>query len=378
MTDPAALRAALRWRLLLGPHAEGPLPVEGEAGDDGRTAAERDRVLSFLYDREHSSRGHRRAGVGGGEGIAIPAWLRGVRTLFPREAVEVLERDALVRYGLTELVTDPEILRSLEPNLDLVGVILAMKDQMAPEVLAEARRIVREVVGRLAEKLRRDCEPALFGAPDPSRGRVVRTFRNADWIRTIRRNLRHWDTDEQRLVADRIAYRHRQRARPAWRIVLAVDQSGSMVDGMIHAAITAAILASMPSVSVHLVLWDDRFVDLTDKVHDPLEVLLAAQLGGGTNLYPALRYCADLVTEPERTVLAVISDWYVYDAVEPSLLLARELATEGVRCFGFCSLGADARGAYDERFARRLADAGWWVGAVTPRQLAEQIGRLLG
>jgi hypothetical protein len=113
-------------------------------------------------------------------------------------------------------------------------------------------------------------------------------------------------------------------------------------------------------------------------VADPLEVLLASQLGGGTNLYPALRYCADLVTEPERTVLAVISDWYLYDDVEPSLTLARELATEGVRCFGFCSLGPDARGAYDERFARRLADAGWWVGAVTPRQLAEQIGRLLG
>lgn len=378
MSDADPLRAALRWRLLLGPHAEAPLPVGAGGPGEGRAAVERDRVLSWLYDRENATRGHRRAGLGGGEGLSVPTWLRGVRTLFPREAVEVLERDALMRYGLTELVTDPEILRSLEPSLDLVGVILAMKDQMTPEVRAEARKIVRQVVEALGAKLRREVAPALFGASDPSRTRAVRTFRNADWVRTIQRNLRHYDVEEQRLVADRITFRHRQRARPAWRIVLAVDQSGSMVDGMIHAAITAAILATMPSVSVHLVLWDDRFVDLSDKVSDPLEVLLASQLGGGTNLYPALRYCADLVTEPERTVLAVISDWFVYDAVEPSLALARELATEGVRCFGFCSLGADARSAYDERFARRLADAGWWVGAVTPRQLAEQIGRLLG
>jgi hypothetical protein len=377
MSDEDTLRAALRWRLLLGPHAEAPLPVRSGGSDDG-TAAERDRVLGWLYDREHASRGHRRAGLGTGEGLAIPAWLKGVRTLFPREAVEVLERDALVRYGLRELVTDPEILRSLEPNLELVGVILAMKDQMSTDVRAEARRIVREVCDALGSKLRLAVEPALTGASDPSRTRAPRTFRNADWNRTIRRNLKNYDSDARRLVADRIAFRHRQRARPAWRIVIAVDQSGSMAEGLVHAAITAAILASVPSVSVNLVLWDDRCVDLSDKVSDPLEVLLASQLGGGTNLYPALRYCADLVTEPERTVLAVISDWFVYDAVEPSLALARELATEGVRCFGFCSLGTDARSAYDERFARRLADAGWWVGAVTPRQMAEQIGRLLG
>lgn len=371
-----ALRAAVRWRLLLGRHAEEPLPLDSD-GDADRQTRERDRVLSFLYDREHASRGHQRAGTGT-DGFAVPTWLRGVRTLFPREAAEVLERDALVRYGLTELVTDAEVLRTLEPTVDLVGVILALKSQMAPPVLDEARRIVRQVVDKLASELRLACEPALLGASDPERGRPLRTFRNVNWHATVRRNLSRWDPDRRRLVVDRVTYRHRQRARASTRVILAVDQSGSMAESLVHAAVTAAILASVPAVSVDLLLWDHRVVDMSGKVHDPLEVLLAAQLGGGTHLLPALQACAERVTVPERTVLAIVSDFYVYDAAAPSLELAKELVAEGVRCFGFCALGPDGRGAYDERFGRMLAGAGWWVGAVTPRAFAERIGRLLG
>jgi Mg-chelatase subunit ChlD len=396
MDERDPLRAALRWRLVLGRHADEPLPLRapgegggdedggaepggaaGEGEGDGQSeAVERDALLSFLYDREQASRGHQRGGTGVA-GMAIPAWLGGVRRLFPRDAAEVLERDALVRYGLTELVTDPEVLRSLEPTVELVGVLLSLRDRLSPEVRAEARRVVATVVAALAARLRGATEPALHGAPDLERGSPVRTVSNVDWPGTIRQNLRRWDPAEQRLVVDRIRWRRRQRRRSSTRIVLAVDQSGSMVDSLIHASVTAAILASLPAVTVHLVLWDDRVVDLSGQVHDPLEVLMAAQLGGGTLLLPALRHCAGLITEPERTILAVVSDFHVFDPPEPSLALAAELAAEGVRCFGLCALTPDARAAYDERFARALAGVGWWVGAVTPRALAEHLGPLI-
>lgn len=377
MTDPDV---AARWRLVLGRHSDAPLggeAGEGEGAEGHALTQERDRVLEFLYDREHAERGHRTGGGTAGL-LSTAGWLASARALFPREALEVLERDALGRYGLTELVTDPAILKTLEPSLELVGAILAFRDRMAPPVLAEARRIVREVVGALAARLRKDTAPALFGTTTPAGARPLRTIRNADWTRTIRRNLRRWDPDHQRLVVDQLAYRHRQRARPAWRIVLAVDQSGSMLESLVHASVTAAVLAGVPSVTVDLLLWDHRVVDLSAQAHDPLEVLLASQLGGGTELYPALRAAADRVTVPERTVVAVISDFHVYDPPEPSLRLAAELAGEGVRCFGFCALSDEAHATYDERFARRLADAGWWVGAVTPRSMVEAIGRLLG
>lgn len=375
MAGPLDEQAALRWRLVLGRHAEEPLPLAAAAaGGDSGEAAARDRSLSFLYDREQRS--HRPAG-GGAPGVGVPEWIRGLRTLFPREAVEVLERDALVRYGLEELVTEPEVLRGLEPTEDLVKVLLAFKDRLRPEVLPEARRVVREVVERLAERVRHDLQPALAGASARG-GRPIRSVANTDWRRTVRRNLRHWDPARQRLVADRISFRSRQRRRPHWRVIVAVDQSGSMLDGLIHAAVVAAVLAALPAVTVDLLVWDHRVVDLSDRVRDPLEVLMSAQLGGGTRLLPALQACAAKVTAPERTVLAVISDFRLYDAPEPCLALARELSAAGVEGLGLCAVDPDGRGVYDERFARALADCGWWVGAVTPRALVRHLAGRLG
>lgn len=376
MTDPAT-----RWRLVLGRHADAPLSLDDDDGDGeegGGAVRRRDQALGFLYDREHAARAHR-AGAGGGGGVASAlGWLAGVRSLFPREAVEVLERDAVVRYGLTDLLNDPATLRAMTPSVELVGALLALKHKMPPAVRAEARRIVREVVTALAQRLRKEASASLFGAPIAGAHPPVRTAHNVDWAKTIRRNLDRWDTDRGRLVPRRIHFRHRQRNRPAWRVIVAVDQSGSMVDSLVHASVVAAVFSTMPSVTVHLVLWDDRVVDLSAHAHDPLEVLLSAQLGGGTQLRQALEYCAGLITEPERTVLAVVSDFAVYDPPEPSLALAAELAAEGVKGLGLCAVDLEARGQYDERFARRLAGAGWWVAVVTPRQLVEHVGRLLG
>lgn len=377
--DDRKVRAALRWRLVLGQHAERGLPLEelAEGAGDGE-AEQRDRALDFLYDRELARRGHRLAGRGGGDGLTVPAWLKGVRELFPREAVQVIERDALSRYGMTELVTDPKVLRELEPSHDLVKAILQFKDLMSPPVLAEARKVVREVLEELSRTLRKQMEPALYGPVDPTRSRPVRNFRNTDWTRTIRRNLKNWDRDRGRLVADRIEFRHRQQGRVGWRVIVAVDQSGSMLDSLIHSAVMAAILASMPALTVDLLLWDHRVIDVSHEAHDPLSVLMGAQLGGGTQLYPALQACAARITEPERTLVAVVSDWYIYDDVAASLQLAKEMAAEGVKGIGLCAFDADGQADYDPQFAAALAHAGWWVGAVTPRRFAEHVSRFLG
>jgi len=376
--DEARITAAQRWRLVLGHHADESLPMdEGEPGGEDPEARAMDRTLRFLYDRDFAQRGHQRAGSTTDD-LTVPAWLSGVRVLFPREAVQVIERDALARYGLTELVTDPEVLASLDRNQDLVRCILQFKHLMSPPVLEQARGIVREVVEAMAERLRTETRSALHGLASSARTGAPRSFRNTDWTRTIRRNLKHYDPERERLVADRIEFRHRQRRRLPWRVVVAVDQSGSMVDSLIHAAITSAILASLPAVTVDLLLWDHRVVDVSDQVHDPLSVLMGAQLGGGTSLLGAMRACADRVTEPERTVIAIVSDWYVYDDVPGSLAIARDLAAAGVRGLGLCAIDAEGRADYDEQVARRLSATGWWVGVVTPNHLVEQVAQFLG
>ncbi len=392
--DDAQIEQAMRWRLILGRFSEDTLGYGrlGAAMDDGQgggaggamgvgnlleEAQRLESPLEYIYDREHAKRSHRQAGGGGGGGLSVPAWLSRVRTLFPQEAVHIMEQDALMRYGMKELVTDPEILRSAEPTEDLLKAILQFKHMMGGEVLEAAREVVKAVVAQLADKLKEDCQQALFGVVDPERRPPLRTFWNTDWRKTVRRNLKNWDTTRDKLVVDRIFYKHRQRNRSGWRIVVAVDQSGSMTDSLIHSAVMAAIFASLPSVEVHLVLWDHRVMDVSEMVDDPLEVLMSCQLGGGTNMLPAMQYAANLISEPARTIFVLLSDWYIFGEKEACLSMAQEMTEAGVVGIGLSALDADCRPIYDEGFARELANCGWFVAALTPKKLAEHIGKLL-
>jgi len=390
-TDQAGkVESAMRWRLILGRFADEHLGYDklGEETSAGEQpsdlsdllgeATQMDRSLEFIYDREFARRSHRQVGAGSGRGLTIPAWLSGVRQLFPEEAVHVIERDALSRYGMTELVTDAEILRESEPTTDLLKAILQFKHLMKGEVLDAAREVVAAVVEQLAAELRNDSEPALYGTSDPTLRPPQKNFRNTDWHRTIRDNLKRYDTENERLVVDRIRYRHRQRARGEWRVIIAVDQSGSMMDSLIHSCVMAAIFASMPALDVRLVLWDHRIMDVSDLAHDPLEILMGVQLGGGTQLLPAMEYCAGLITEPDKTLFVVLSDWYIWSGGPACLKLAADLTEAGVHGIGLCALDADNTPIYEERFARELAGAGWFVAALTPRKLAEYVAKQIG
>jgi hypothetical protein len=295
--DERQIEQAMRWRLILGKFADdrlgygrlgGAAAVQRGGGLTGDgvgallgEAMHLESPLEYIYDREHAKRMHRQAGGGGGGGLTVPAWLSRVRSLFPQEAVHVMEGDALMRYGMKELVTDAEIMRNAEPSEDLLKAILQFKHLMTGEVVEAAREVVKAVVDQLAEKLKKECQSALHGVMDPEQRPPQRTFRNTDWRKTIRRNLKNWDGERERLVVDRIFYKHRQRNRSQWRIIVAVDQSGSMTDSLIHSAVMAAIFASLPSVEVHLVLWDHRVMDVSKMASDPLEVLMSCQLGAG-------------------------------------------------------------------------------------------------
>ncbi len=106
-----------RWRLVLGKFAQQQLQGQGQnlQGVHGRM----DAALDFLYGREYKGRGLRGDGGPGsldGSQLTLVNWLSEVRELFPQETVEIIEKHALDRYGLTELVTDPQTLERLEPN----------------------------------------------------------------------------------------------------------------------------------------------------------------------------------------------------------------------------------------------------------------------
>lgn len=371
----ATARAAARWRLVLGRYAEEGLP--GSLGAGGGYAR-MDRILDHLYGREYEGRGLRGgAGGGGPSALAVPEWIREVRELFPQETCDVITRHALDRYGMTELVTDADTLRRLEPSYDLLKAVLTFRGLMQGEVLEVARRLVREVVEDLRRKLERDVRPALWGRVDRRRRTRLRSAKNLDAQRTIRANLRHWDARRRRLVVQDLFFRSRVQRHLPWHVIMAVDCSGSMVDSVIHSAVMASIFHALPSVQVKLVAFDTSVVDLSDAAADPAEVLMSVQLGGGTDIGGALGYCASLVTQPTRTILVLVTDFCEGGPLTPMLAAIRRLRGEGVRVLGLAALDAQATPAYDRAAAEACVEAGAEVAALTPRRLAEWVAKAI-
>lgn len=377
MSDVDGERALARWRLLLGRFAD---PTLGSSLD-GRDAYRRmDRVLDHLYGREYGRRGDREGRRGAGldpSALTVPAWLQEVRALFPRETVEVLERDALMRYGMTELVTDPEVLRTLEPSYELLKAVLAFRGLMRGEVVELARALVRTTVAELRRRWESEVRPVLWGPLRRRERRPRGTAADFDGKRTIRTNLQRWDPTRRRLLAERLCFLSRARRHLPWHVILAVDCSSSMMDSVIHSAVMAGIFRGLPALTVSLVAFDTSVVDLTAHADDPVSVLMSVQLGGGTCIAGALTYCESLVTTPTRTILVLVTDFEEGGPREELLAAVKRIRESGVRLLGLAALGADAEPAYDRELASRCVAAGADVAALTPRGLAEWMARLL-
>ncbi len=381
-----------RWRLVLG-----------EAGDSclggaslGAEAAGRDAALDWLYGRDEDleRRGVRRAGSRrgsgrsdgadrqGGDGPSVLTtvdWLDDISRLFPKETVERLQRDAIEQYEINDVVTDPAVLEKVEPNPALLRAVLRTKHLMNPEVLRLARRIVEAVVRRLMEQLATEVRVAFTGARArrPSRFRLARNF---DVRRTIRDNLGHYRPQERRLFIETPHFYSRTRRHvDQWQVILLVDQSGSMTSSVIHSAVTAACLWGLPGVRTYLVAFDTEVVDLTSDVDDPVELLMKVQLGGGTDIANAARYGAQLIEQPRRAIVVLISDFYEGGSEAELVRTVRGLVEQDTKVLCLAALDEEANPAYDRGLAQRLADVGAAVGAMTPGQLAtfvaEQVSR---
>ncbi|WP_328647442.1 VWA domain-containing protein [Amycolatopsis sp. NBC_00348] len=361
-----------RWRLVLG------APAAGMTGLDGETAA-MDAALSWLYGRDPdlAERGVRDGGSGDSNLTAVD-WLDDVHRLFPQETVERLERDAVERYDIHEIVTDPDVLARVEPNPALLRAVLRTKHLMNPEVLALARRIVAEVVRELMARLATEVKHGLTGTRlrRPSNFRQARDF---DFRGTVRANLAHYQPDSKRLLIEkpRFTSRGRRHTQP-WQLVLLVDQSGSMVGSVIHSAVTAACLWGVPGLRTHLVAFDTNVVDLTSEVTDPVELLMKVQLGGGTDIARAVRYGAGLVDAPRRAIVAIVSDFYEGGDEGSLVRTVHGLVGQGTHVLCLAALDETANPDYDRALGRRLADVGAHVGAMTPGHLAEFVADRIG
>src|SRR5262249_52588289 len=363
----------VRWRLVLGADAEQGLGC-GLDGDD----ANRDGALDFLYSREYGAGRNPRCGPRSGgledSALTVPDWINAVHTLFPRRTIERIEKDALERYQIQELVTNPDLLSRAQPSQTLLKAVLHTKHLMNQEVLALARTLVRKVVEQLMEKLARPVRSVFLGAADRRRRSLLKVAKNFDARTTVRRNLASFDPESQRLFIRAPHFFSRVRRHVArWQVIIVVDESGSMADSVIHSAVTAAIFFGIRTLRTHLILFDTSVVDVSADCADPVETIMKVQLGGGTDIGGALAYAAGLVENPPRASVVLLTDFCEGAPVERLYAVTRGLVESGVTLLGLAALDERADPCYDKGVAGRMAALGAHVGAMTPGELAEWV-----
>ena len=144
-----------------------------------------------------------------------------------------------------------------------------------------------------------------------------------------------------------------------------------------YSAICASILASLPAVKVHLVLFDTNIVDLSHMAHDPVEVLLTVQLGGGTDIAKAVNYCERFVTQPNRTIFTLISDFEEGGSVAHLLNAISRLQSQQGKVRGLAAVDEQANPVYDIQMAQKLNECGMSVAALTPEHFAEWMAEVM-
>jgi hypothetical protein len=377
VSAPIDLSPAERWRLLLGEASQPSL--QGGLDGSGRHLS-MDRALAWLYGREGGETGDTldRQGGDGASQLSVPEWINEIHTLFPKETIERLERDAIERYGVDEVVTNIEVLERATPNPALLEAVLRTKHLMNPAVLALARRLVAKVVQELVEKLAKQIERAFSGTRKRQRLSLTGSMSQFAARETLRRNLKHYDSKRRTLVIERpMFYTSTRRTLEPWQIFLLVDQSGSMVSSVIHSAVTASCLWGLPGIRTHLIAFDTDIVDLTDHVQDPVELLMGVQLGGGTDIGKAVGYAADRIDVPRRAIVVIVSDFFEGGHEFTLISHVRSLVAQGTIVLGLAALDDKANAAYDRELGQKLADVGAHMGAMTPGQLAAWLAERL-
>ncbi|MFF5443211.1 VWA domain-containing protein [Streptomyces achromogenes] len=378
-------RAALASKVLLNVFATGTGTVT--AGQLARWQSDAGWLERALGCRPGELRGGRGQGHGAGSGGAgggvSPTGTKGggrtpdLGRLVPEIGPELgaLEADLVKRMHLREVLADPRLAAQLTPSMSLIEQLLRDKNNLSGVALANAKALIRRFVDEVADVLRTQVEKASAGALDRSIP-PKRVFRNLDLDRTIWKNLTNWDPEEERLYVDRLYYRHTARKTTPQRLIVVVDQSGSMVDSMVNCTILASIFAGLPKVDVHLIAYDTQALDLTPWVSDPFETLLRTHLGGGTDGTVAMALAQPKIAEPRNTVVVWISDFYEWQS-EPLFESMAAIHRSGARFIPVGSVTSSGRGSVNPWFRERFKDLGTPVISGHIRKLVHELKSFL-
>ncbi|WP_405157154.1 VWA domain-containing protein [Paenibacillus sp. FSL K6-0108] len=367
-----------RWRLILGESAEEGLSNAEDFSPDDFKYTEVDEILGYLYNREYGEeQGYRKGGGRGPSDLTVPRWLNKVRDLFPKPTVEILEKQALDRYGLTEMLTDKKLLESLEPNMNLLKNIMQFKGRMKGDVLKSAKEIVRVVVDELRRKLESQTKASITGKRSRYASSSVRSLRNLNFKQTITKNLKNYDKNHRRFVIDRLYFDGNIQSHNKWDIIIGVDESGSMLDSVIYSSVMASIFYRLNALRTKLFIFDTQVVDLSDRLEDPVDVLMNVQLGGGTHITKALRYGETLIENPGKTIYILVSDLEEGYPIQHMYKACKDILDTGCKLLVLTALDFNGDTVYNKHAAQTLSNMGAHVAAITPNELADWIGEII-
>ncbi|REK76757.1 VWA domain-containing protein [Paenibacillus paeoniae] len=385
--DPEQVK---RWRLILGAAAEEKLQASrGTAGDAPWLSSEdllMDEALAAIYDgtsggdsdaggpgQSGGASGARLAGLGSSS-PKLAKWLGDVRTFFPPDIVSVIQSDAVHRKGLTQLLFEPELLSQVKPDIGMVATLMSLRGQIPERTKETARSLVREVVDEIVKRLAQEITRAVTGALNRRQHSPLPSVTGLDWARTIRKNLKHYDTERKLLIPEKVYFFDRARKSKEWTVILDIDQSGSMANSVIYASIIGSIFASMPSLDTRVVAFDTEVVDLSEQcANDPVEMLFGIQLGGGTDINKSLAYCEPFIAELKKTMFILVSDLYEGGNRTEMIRRLREMHESGVKTICLLALSDEGVPSYDEDVAKKLAQYGIPCFGCSPDKLPELI-----
>lgn len=349
-----------RWRLVLGEPAQESC-AGALTGEDVRI----DQALTALYDADGPG------GLRGGSGASSPRvarWLGDIRQYFAAPVVQVMQKDAFERLDLKSMLFQPEMLEAVQPDVHLVATLMSLRGIIPAKTRDTARLVVQKVVDALMKKLEEPMRSAITGALNRAERNRRPRHAEIDWNRTIRANLRHWQEAYRSIIPESLVGYGRKARRTQREVILCIDQSGSMAASVVYSSIFGAVMASLPAVKTHMVVFDTAVVDLTEQLSDPVDVLFGVQLGGGTDINRAVGYCQSLVREPRNTIMVLISDLFEGGVEKNLLQRASELVQSGVQLITLLALSDEGAPAYDHQLAAKLAALGVPSFACTPDQ----------
>lgn len=377
--DISTQSAVNRWRLILGGFSKNRLNFSGQ-GEELNSLYDMEGLLDFLYNygRGDDVRTDDRTGGLGDSQLQACEWITRVRKLFPKRTAEVLEKQAVEDFHMTELITDKKVLEQMKPDMNLLKSILQLKHLMKGDVVMTARLIAKKVVEELKEKIEEDIKKSFTGAIDRSTSSPVRSARNIDIKKTIRKNLKNYDRESETLILQDIYFSGRMKKYNKKHIIIAVDESGSMLSSVIHSAVMAQIFSALPFAEVSLVIFDTNVVDLSKYADDPVSILMSVQLGGGTDIGKALSYCEQLISNPSDSCVIVVTD--LFEGADTRVLLntSKNLITSGAKLNFLTALDEEANPCYDKHLAQKLVNIGAFAGALTPGELGAYVRRIIG